>query len=289
MRSNKPSIGRAPRIILENIIYLAMLILLAGIVALILEQVFIAEILITGGFMGVIVYFIVNRHENLVLRRMLGIAEDETLLDKIILAALPLEKYSYVNRISELEFGESSDPDLWSLKLKRDIIIMSVETGVDHINTGRWTDVELKAQKQVAQIQDLTLEAPPAAIELDVDARLSTDVKNFLVLRYTFLPDHDYKIELPEFDYGNCMKVDSDYLEMQAPVYTRSIKVNVAFPPTAKLETMGFDCYVVDSKFERRRSYQAIPDAESRTLAVPEQGPIRPGERLVIRYLHQES
>lgn len=274
------------RIFLENIWLIAIIILITGLGLAIGEyhfygRSFVGEILISGGFFGIFVYLIVGRHEKYVLREtILGLRPDLTLTDQL-LGQVMFRDYFYDKRIFEWELTNHKNPNMWAVRL-HDTIDMKAERDTMELIMVRESDTGLSPQNRMVQITDRTTDSQ-TNVQLQHIADLSTAVKNFYLLRHDFRKDHDYELKAAH-DYPPNMKKNGDYIEMQTPVYTRSLEIRVKLPADFDFGVLKFGCFIVDTRYVKVRTLDCSCDAVARIVTITSDGPILPGETIYFKY-----
>jgi hypothetical protein len=278
----------AKKYLTQNILLIAVIFLIVGVFLFILPILFVIEsgqtkildststILISGGFFSILIYLIVGRHDQFVLRHdILGIRDDQTLL-----GSLQFSKYVYDKRIVQWKLLDIGEPK-WGLELK-DIFHIKVLEDTDHIMTIKGSDVKLRKDVQDIDIVDKASGvSTPVTPSLDPD--LTTSVKRYFKIAYEFKAGHDYIMTIP-YIYSACMKNDADYLDTHTPVLTRSLRLEVIFPPSVNPDDYIFDCFLMDLRFVKGRRISMNKDLVQRLVYFDNEGPINPGETVILRY-----
>lgn len=281
-----PTKDEKGRIILENIWLIAIIILIIGIGLTIGEyyyfgRSFVGEILISGGFFGIFVYLIIGRHEKYVLREnILGLRPDLTLIDQL-LGQVTFRDYFYDKRIYDWELTNHGHATMWAVRL-HDTIHMKTERDTMELVMIRESDTGLTQQNRMVTITDRTTNAS-TNVQLQHIADLSTNVKTYYLLRHDFRKDHEYELKTAH-DYPPNMKKNGDYVEMETPVYTRSLEIHVKLPTDFDFNLLRFGCFIVDTRYVKVRTLNCNCDSVTRTITITSDGPVLAGETIYLKY-----
>lgn len=282
------TIKTAKKYLTQNILLIATIFLILGVFLYLLPIFFVIEsektkileftsnILVSGGFFSILIYEIVGRHDQFVLRHeILGIGNDQTLL-----GSLQFSKYLYDKRIVQWKLVDTGEAK-WELELK-DIFYIRVMDSIDHIMTIKGSDVRLRKDSQDIDIVD-TASGVSTPVTPSPDPDLTTAVKQYLKIAYEFRAGHEYVMTVP-YIYSSCMKKDSDYLDTHFTVLTRSVRMEIIFPPDTNPGEYIFDCFVMDLRFVKGRRISMQKDIAQRIVYFDNEGPMNAGETVILRY-----
>jgi len=272
------------KIVMEKIVLIAVLILVLGVFFFSLTNwQFMGEILISGGFVGIVVYFIVGEHSDYVMReKHLGIGKGVTLLEEIFARSGHFTKYEYEKREFVWELIANNSPK-WSSKLT-DKIHLRVNQPTDHITFERMADERLLDRVEPAKIKEAT-STFEATVYPELVPDLSIPTKKYFRLMYDFQPDHEYLITMV-YEYPQCMDRSFDYIYMLTPVLTRKCDISIQLPNDFDAAHKTIECYVMDLRSERVRTLHHSPPRANR-IAINNCGPVNEGETILFKYKQQ--
>jgi hypothetical protein len=270
------------KVIIENIILLAIIILVVGIVfVLFTTWQSVGEMLISSGFLSIIVYLVVGQHSEFVMReKHLGIEKGQTLLEALATREVSFRKYEYLERNYEWELFGGTD-EKWASKVT-ETIHLRINENVDHITFSREADERMGDTIEAVQIKDKA-SGKMSDIFPSLIADLSIPYKKYFRLSYNFEKGRDYILRLT-YTYPPCMRKDFDYIYMLNPVLTHKSKITIKLPEDFDLARYTVDCYVMDMRFERVKTIDKDCSQRNRKIVIKEVGPLFEGETILFKY-----
>ena len=274
------------KILMENIFYLATLFLFIGIIFYIYlpsAYSFVGEVLIMGGFFGVLVYFIVNRHEEYILReKILGIGGGNLLARLAERTGAPLD-YIYEQREITLKFLDIGK-DKWGVGMSDQIGLGVRDRDVNDLIIT--IPVELGKKELSISITDKkTGTKRPANPELLSD--ISTLKSKYYKINYDFKANQSYYLEIDCKYPKPKMNPQEDYAEFVVPIQTNETFLTIEFPKGIA-QNVKSDAFIQDTRF--RKIMDLGCRVENNSLIIYEEGyknhlgPLLPGSRIMFKY-----
>lgn len=277
------------RILLERIFLVAITILIIGIVIIYVFPPYhlVGEILISGGFFGILIELFLGSHEKFVLRReILGIGDKDTLITKLL--EMERGNYTQYERRSFWKLIEVGDP-MWASEHYEEADVVIGKENIGNINFFRGTALaDLSEMKPEVIIIDRGKERPPTRVTPMTE--ISVGGTMYFKIEYPFRAEANYTLKIRTV-FPPHMKKDKDYLRFVPRVDTARHKVTIEFPPEVTCEDYKFTSYVLNTRFERVRELDIIESEKVKNQCILEEegyekyiGPLKGGDAILFFY-----
>jgi len=217
---------------------------------------FIGETLISGGFLGILITFIVDEHGSFVMReKNLGLKDDQTTLFDALFKEISCRginsKYVYKQRDYMWELVLVKDnPKKWAVKLNDTSSIYVKDEKIESLPFVREADVSMTDKPESVELFDVTLDEVVDYLTPQLIPYLTVSNKRYFNLIFSFKPNREYRLSLP-YEYPPSMCKNNDYIHMMNPVLTYRSIITLKLPVDFDYDRYNFNCYVINNRYEQ--------------------------------------